>query len=243
MTSIPAPGRPARRPRIVHQEMYETVFGAVYAGLAANLLLALAALPVLALLLGTDVRASWPALVLVAPLLGPALVATFGAFAAFSDDGSTAVVRAFARAYRRHFRRAVAVGGLGTTTLLVLAVDGAAAWGSPIGAAAIPVLAVLGVLALATTVIALAAVPELPGARLRDVLRASLYVAVRRWYLSGPALLVLALLAGVVTARPAVGLGLAAAPLLFAVWGAARYALRTTVPSPADATRRARPKC
>lgn len=237
--ATPGSARPARRPRLVQQEMYETVFGAVYTGLAANLLLAVAALPVLVVLLATDLRSSWPALVVVGPLLGPALVATFGVFAAFSDDASTAAVRTFAHAYRRHFRRALTVGALGTTTVLVLAVDAAAAWGARIGAAALPVLAVLGVLAAATTVVALAAVPELPRARLRDLLRASVFVAVRRWYLTGPALLVLALLAAVVAARPAVGLGLAAAPLLFAVWGAARHALRATAPvRPTEGTAR-----
>ena len=237
--ATPGSARPARRPRLVQQEMYETVFGAVYTGLAANLLLAVAALPVLVVLLATDLRSSWPALAVVGPLLGPALVATFGVFAAFSDDASTTAVRTFAHAYRRHFRRALAVGALGTTTVLVLAVDAAATWGARIGAAALPVLAVLGVLAAATTVVALAAVPELPRARLRDLLRASVFVAVRRWYLTGPALLVLALLAAVVVARPAVGLGLAAAPLLFAVWGAARHALRATAPvRPTEGTAR-----
>jgi len=77
-----------------------------------------------------------------------------------------------------------------------------------------------------TAVLALVAVPETTGARLRDVLLAAVVLGVRRWYLSAGALLVLGLLVSVVAVRPAVGLGFAAAPLLYAAWGACRFVLR-----------------
>ncbi len=226
-----ASARPgARRRRLVSQEMYEMVFGTVYTGLVTNLLLVVACLPAVVLLMTTDPVVSWPAYVVVAPLVAPALVAAFAVFSELSAAGPATPVRTFWRAYRTHFRRALAIGALATAVVVVLAVDVAAVWGARIGAAAIPVFVTLVVLALATTVLALAAVPELGTARLRDLLRASVYLAVRRWYLSAASLVVLALLGGVVAARPAVGLGLAAAPLLYVVWGGSRYALRAVVP-------------
>jgi uncharacterized membrane protein YesL len=228
-----AGARPGERRRLVSQEMYEMVFGTVYTGLVTNLLLVVACLPAVMLLVTTDPLVSWPAYAVVAPLVAPAVTAAFAVFSAFSTEGSTTAVRTFRRAYRTHFRRSLAVGALATAAIVVLAVDIAAVWGARIGAAAIPVFATLIVLVVATTVVALAAVPELRGTRLRDLLRASLYLAVRRWYLSAAALVVLTLLAGVIAARPAVGLGLAAAPLLYVVWGGSRHALRSVAPVPA----------
>ena len=67
-----------------------------------------------------------------------------------------------------------------------------AAWGRPIGAVAIPVLVTLMVLVVATALLALVVLAERPTVRLRDALRASLYLAVRRWYLTAVSLAVLA---------------------------------------------------
>jgi uncharacterized membrane protein YesL len=218
---------PARRG--VGSETYESIFGVVYVGLATNLLLVVATLPVLVLLMTTDPATSWPALALVAPVVAPALVAAFAVFGTYSTDGSTTAVRTFARAYRRHLRRSLAIGALTSAAVVVLVVDVAAVWGARIGALAIPVFVTLLVLVAVTSVMALVAVPELPGTRLRDLLRVSLFLAVRRWYLSALALAVLGLLAGVVVARPAIGLGVVAAPLLFAVWGGHRFTLRSVL--------------
>ncbi len=232
---------PGGRRRLVSQEMYEMVFGTVYTGLVTNLLLVVACLPAVVLLMTTDPVVSWPAYAVVAPLVAPALVAAFAVFSELSAAGPATPARTFWRAYRTHFRRAVAIGALATALVVVLAVDVAAVWGARAGAVAIPVFVTLIVLVVATTVQALAAVPELRTARLRDLLRASLYLAVRRWYASAASLLVLGLLASVVVARPAVGLGLAAAPLLYVVWGGSRYALRAVVPdgTPGKAAARA----
>lgn len=219
----------ARRRRLVSQDTYETVFGTVYVGLATNALLVVACLPLLVLLLTTDPARSWPALAVVAPTAAPALVAAFAVFAGLSADGSTTAVRTFWRAYRRHGRRALAIGAMASATVVVLAVDVAAVWGARIGAAAIPVFVTLLVLTVLTAVMALVAVPELPTARLRDLLRTSLYLAVRRWYLSLTALAVLGMLLSVVATTPAVGLGFVAAPLLFVVWGGCRFALRSAL--------------
>jgi uncharacterized membrane protein YesL len=215
---------PRRRP-LIGPETYEMVFGTVYTGLMTNLLLAVACLPLLVLVAATDLASTWPLAALAAPLLGPALAAAFAVFAAFGTDGSTAVVRTFVHAWRRHVRRGLEIGALATGAVVVAAVDVAFFWGRTAGAVAIPVLVALAAGTVMTAVLALVAVPEMPGARLRDVLLAAVVLGARRWYLSAGGLLVLGLLGSVVAARPVVGLGFAAAPLLYAAWGACRFIL------------------
>ncbi|QJW36722.1 DUF624 domain-containing protein [Cellulosimicrobium protaetiae] len=219
----------APRRRIFNHEMYELAFGTVYTGLVTNVLVVLAALPLVVLLLTTDPAASWPALVLLAPFCAPAVVAAFAVFRAFSADGSVQPVRTFWRGYRTHWRRAVALGALTTGLLVVVAVDVRAVWGLPVGAVAIPFFVTLGALGLVTALVATVALPDHPTLRLRELLRVSLFAGVRRWYLTAPSLLVLGMLVSLVATRPAVGLGLALAPLLFVAWGAARHALRSVL--------------
>jgi uncharacterized membrane protein YesL len=228
MSAVGAAGAAPRRRPLIGPDTYEMVFGTVYTGLMTNVLLAVACLPLVVLVAATDPGVTWPYLALAAPLLGPALSAAFAVFAAFSSEGSTAVVRTFVRAWRRHLRRGLAIGALATGAVVVVAVDVVFFWGRTVGAVVIPVLVTLAVGAVLTAVLALAAVPDLPGARLRDVLLGALVLGARRWYLSAGALLVLVLLVSVVAARPVVGVGFAAAPLLYAVWGICRYTLRPT---------------
>ena len=89
-----------------------------------------------------------------------------------------------------------------------------------------PVLVTLMLLGVATAVLALVLLAELPTTRLRDALRASLYLAVRRWYLTAASLVILLLLVQVVAQKPALGLGLVPTPMLYLVWAGSRYSLR-----------------
>ena len=206
-------------------ETFNQVFDTAYLVLMTNLLLVIACLPFVAGLIVTDPTRSWPVLALVAPWCAPALAATFAVFAGFSADGTTTVVRTFAAAWRSLFRRAATIGALTVGALVVLGVDGRAVWPSPVGAVAVPVIVTLAVLVISTATLALVGVVERPEVRVRDILRAALYLAVRRWYLTAVSLSVLALLAMLVAARPALGLGLGAAPLLYVVWANSRYTL------------------
>ncbi|GAA2674697.1 hypothetical protein [Actinoplanes palleronii] len=192
------------------------VFDLAYLALATNLLLAVSALPVLAAMFGPGLLA-----ILAAPLVAPGLCAAFAVFAAHPGP----VVRTFGRAWLASFRRATQLGALATAAVVVLAVDIRAAWGHPAGAAVIPVLVVLIVLVVATTLLGLAALADHPAARLRDVLRASLFLGVRRWYLTLPSLGVLALFEALFAAKPVLALSLAATPLLYAVWANCRFTL------------------
>jgi uncharacterized membrane protein YesL len=232
---------PAQRRRLVSQETFETVLGTVYAGLVTNVLLVISCLPLVVLLVSTDPSRSWPVLALLAPLTAPAYAAASAVFAELSADGTSSAVRTFVRAYVTSWRRALAIGMAATAAVVILAVDIVVLWEFRIGALAIPVLAMLTVLTVVTTLVALVAVIELPGTRLRDVLRISLYAAVRRWYLSAFSLVVLATLASLLAVRPAVALGLAAAPLLYVVWGGSRYSLRAVVTNPSGGAGRQPP--
>jgi uncharacterized membrane protein YesL len=216
-------------------EVFTAVTGMVYAALLSNLLLVIGCAPLVVGVLVTDPARSWPLLALVAPLCGPALVGVFAVMTAFGGSGRGGVLRTFGSAWRASFRRATAVCALATLTLVVLGVDIAWAWGRSIGAVAIPVLAVLMVLVVATTILTLVVLAERPTVRLRDALRASLYLGVRRWYLTGVSLVVLVLLVQVVAQKPALGLGLVATPLLYLVWAGSRYSLRPALdPSPSQ---------
>jgi uncharacterized membrane protein YesL len=216
----------------IRHNTYATIFDTVYVGLTVNLLFILGCLPLLAATALTDPARSWPLLAVIAPLCAPGLCGVFAVLSAFSGGRSTAVLSTFGRAWRACWRRAMGLGAVCAAVVVVLAVDIRFAWGRTAGALAIPVLATLIALTVATTLLGLVALAEHPAARLREVLRASAYLAVRRWYLTAASLVVLALLAQLVVTRPALALGLAAAPLLYVVWANSRFTLRAALADP-----------
>ncbi|MBW4702037.1 hypothetical protein [Micromonospora sp. RL09-050-HVF-A] len=214
------------------------VFDGVHVALVTNLLLVLGCLPMVTLAFTTDAARSWPLYALTAPLCAPGLCAVFAVMSAYSAGDSGGVLRTYGRAWRATARPAMLWTAVAMAALVVLAVDARAAWGHRVGALALPVLATLIVLTVATTLLGLVTVAERPTAPLRDVASACGYLAVRRWYLTVASLLVLALLVQLLAARPAIALGLAAAPLLYVVWANSRFTLRAVLdPSTAAAQR------
>lgn len=202
------------------------VFGTAYALLATGVLVVVATSPFLAVLLLTPVAATWPLLVLTAPLAGPAVAAAHAVFPAATRDDTAPVVRGFLRAWRSHARRASAVSGAATAALLVLAVDVRAAWGAPVGAVAIPVLAVLAVLTAVTALVALTAVVERPDVPVRRLAPACLALAVRAPHLTAVSLAALWVWATAVRAAPVLALALLTGPVLHVVWVGSRATLR-----------------
>jgi len=205
------------------------IFDLAYVALMTNMLLVLGCLPLVAGLLTTDPARSWPLLALAAPLCAPGVCAAFAVLAAFTGRRSTAVLGTFWRAWRASLRRAATLGALATAALVVLGVDLRAAWGRPVGAVAIPVLVVGMILVGSAALLTLVVLAERPTVRLRDALRASLYLAVRHWYLTTFSLVLLALFSALVASRPAVAFGLAATPLLYVVWANSRFTLRAAL--------------
>jgi uncharacterized membrane protein YesL len=217
--------------RRISAETYQTVFAVLYLGFVTNALLALGALPFVVALLTARDASSLPLLAALAPFATPSLAAAFAVFSAFSADSSISVARTFVAAYRATWRRAVALGAAATGAIVVLGVDAAWAWGGPAAPWAVPALAVLLTLVVATGLLGLVGIAEVPTVRLRDVLRASAFLAVRRWYLTLASLAAIGLLATFVAAKPALAIGLAAAPILYVVWANGRYSLRPVLPA------------
>ena len=206
----------------MRHEVYGRVFATAYALLGTSALVVGASAPFLGVLLFTPVAATWPLLVLTAPLLGPAVVAAHAVF----GSGASDVVRVFARGWRSHGRRAAVVSGAAAVVVVVLAVDVRAAWGTPVGAVAIPVLVVLGLLTVVTAVVTLTGVVERPDVPVRRLALACSFLAVRRLHHSAVSLVVLWVLAAAVGAMPVPALGLLTGPALYVVWVSSRATLR-----------------
>jgi uncharacterized membrane protein YesL len=211
--------------RISH-DTYNRVFDTVYLGMLGNVLVAIAALPFVGVLFATQPTRSWPLLVLLAPSLGPALVALFSMFTHHAEGSPGGNIRAFVRAWRTSFRRAVPAAAVATAAIAVLSVDAAAAGRSHRMAIVVPLLLMLDVLVVAVALVVLVGLAERPSARIRDLARPAIYLVVRRWYLSALSLVAVAVLMGVVTTRPTIGLGFLAAPMLYIVWANARFTLQ-----------------
>jgi uncharacterized membrane protein YesL len=201
------------------------VTGVVYLGLITNVLLIVAAFPLVALLITSDPARSWPLLALAAPLCAPAISAAFVTFRDYSHGGITPA-RTFLAGWLATWRRAATLGVIATGIVVVLLVDVRFFAGSAIGVAIVPVIGVIAAIVVAVTLVSLVAISESPKARLRDVIKASLYLGVRRWYLTLVSLAVLATQAALFTSLPAIALGLTATPALYLAWANSRYSLR-----------------
>ncbi|WP_448062337.1 ferredoxin-NADPH reductase [Cellulomonas hominis] len=208
--------------RWISHDTLGTLLETVYRALMTNLLLIGGNAPFTVVLVATDLERTWPLLVVLAPLSFPTVVAVCAVFAERHDD----LLRTFASAWRASLGKALALGALFTALVTVLVVDVRVLFGTTAGAVAIPVLVVGVVVVVAACPHAVVTLAQAPDARLKDVLFWSAYAALRRWYLTVVTLVVLGLLVAFVLSRPALGLGVAAAPMLYAVWANCRYSLR-----------------
>lgn len=208
----------------VSHHTYLTIAGVVYLGLITNLLLVVAAAPLVVLLVTTDPARSWPLLAAVAPLCAPAVCGAFTAFREFGAGGTTPA-RAFYRGWKASWRRALPLGVVLTVALVVILVDVRFFSDSVLSVVVVPVLGVLAVVTLGTGAVSFVAIADDSRARLRDVVRAALYLSVRRWYLTLVTLLVLGTQVALFATMPAIALGLTAAPALYLAWANSRYTL------------------
>lgn len=210
--------------RIPHS-VYSTLFGVVHLALGINFSLAVVALPFLVLLVTTDPSLAWPALALAAVPAGMGIAAAFGTFRAHAD-GEPSVFRTFFRQLGRTWKQSLALSALVVAIVVVAAVDVFVLVPTGPGAVAAPLLVIVALLALATGIVGFAAIAEDPHARIRDVLRISLLIAVRRWPFTLASFVVIGVQAAVITQAPALGIGLTAAACLYVVWAGSRYSLR-----------------
>ena len=211
--------------RLVSHDTWAGMIGMLYLGLIVNLMLLLASLPLVVLLVTTDPVYSWPLLALAAPLCAPGIAAAFRAFREH-QDGGRGPLRAFRAGLRDTWRRALVVGVVVVALVAVVLVDVRMLSATSAAVFVVPLLGVLAVLTVAIGLLALVAIAEVPGARLRDVVRACALLGIRRWYLTAASLVALDVQAGVFAAAPAIGLGITASAILFFVWTNSRFTLR-----------------
>ncbi|TRY17890.1 DUF624 domain-containing protein [Tessaracoccus rhinocerotis] len=211
---------------MVENHLFLKVSGVIYLALMTNFLMVATSLPLVVLLLATDPTGTWPFVAVAAVAAAPSLPATFSTFARYSDAGDVAVVRNYFRAWRRHAVRAWQIGALTVALCTVLAVDIAWAFGHEVGAVAIPVFATLIALVAGVALGGLVAVTERPELRLAALARAATFLMAKRWYLTLMSLAAFVVLLAITAERPAIGLGVVAAPLLYLVWANTRFTLR-----------------
>lgn len=210
--------------RISH-DTYAAIIGLVYLGLVVNISLVIACLPFVVILITTDPALSWPLLALAAPLCAPGLAAAFRAFREH-DEGGRTPVRAFIAGLRDTGLRALLLGVAVTAIVVTAIVDVRAVSGWDIGVLLVPMMGVVVVVTAAVGLVALVALAEVPTARWRDLLRASAYLSLRRWYFSVASLLALGAQAALFTTAPAIALGITASAALYFAWTNARFTLR-----------------
>ena len=239
MTSVaqhPSPPRRGLAGRIPSPgfETFGGIFGFIYTFLAGNVMMALANAPlVLCLALVADPVAAWPFFLALSVTVPPSLSGLFASFQALNDDGAAAKpVASFLRGYRRGFRRAAPVGLAAVALLLFLGVDLAIVQSIPAAAILVPVMVVAAAITVSVAAMAVAGVVILPEAGLKNLLKASLYLAVQRWYLSLAMLVLLGIIASAALLQPVLGVALAPAPLLFVVWSNAAFAFSTALRTP-----------
>jgi uncharacterized membrane protein YesL len=207
-------------------DTFGSIFTFVYTFLAVNVLLAATNAPLVFFLYAVvDPVVSWPFFLTLSLTVLPSLGGAFAAFEALR--GEEAVSRPFAAffaGYRASFGRAALAGVAAVVVLFVLGLDLMLVAALPAGAVLVPLLTlgIAAVVIMAVQVVAGAVL--LPAARLRALMKAALYISVRRWYLSFAALALLGIVAGVALVQPVLGIALIPAPLLFIVWSNASFA-------------------
>ena len=219
-------------------ETFGSIFGFIYTFLAGNALLAVANAPlVLSLSLVADPAAAWPFFLALSVTIAPSLAGIFAAFKALNDDGGAVKpVAAFLRGYKRSFAKSAVLGVGAVAILMFLGVDLAVIQNNastlPGAALLVPLIVVAAAVTVTLSVTAIAGVVLLPEAKLKSILKASLYLVAQRWYLSLAMLILLGIIASAAVMQPVLGVALAPAPLLFVIWSNASYAFHSVLRTP-----------
>lgn len=188
---------------------------------AVNVLLAVTAAPLIAVVMFTDAFALWPLVAVTAVLAAPGLTAAFTVFAQPQEK----VFRTFWQGYRATWRRATAIAGGAALVAVVLIVDVRFFADTPFAQAAMVVLIVTGLLVAGTALLALAAIVDEPDTTVRDAVRRGAWFGVRRWYLTALSIIALAVYAAAFVTLPLLALSVLASPALFLAWTNCRYTL------------------
>ena len=199
-----------------------TAMDALATALVVNLLLAVTASPLIVLLVFTNAFETWPLVALAAVIATPGMTAAFTAF----RDTDRRPFRAFVSGYRATWTRAARLGVGLVAACAVVVVDAKFFADGPFAQAAMVVLAVVAVLVAGTGLLALAAVAEDPGVRLRDAVRRATWSSLRFWYLTLASLAAIAVFAVLFVNIPLLAISAGAAPMLYVAWANSRFSLR-----------------
>lgn len=131
----------------------------------------------------------------------------------WTDDDNNALIKPYLRAYRVVAIRALVASALIYGVIVVLAIDITWVFGQPWGVFVIPTLAVFIAWLVAAWPVALVLVTEMPKAKFWPIIRSAIFLSLRRWYLTIPNLIGLAIF---IT-------GLLAQTLLMAVFGTSLF--------------------
>lgn len=206
---------------------FESIFDALYRCLAVGFLVALGNLPIL---IFTQVVIGpldfWPILFGLGITVGPSLCAGFWSFTQCQVTGESKPVRFFLAGYRTTWRQALGIWVPTVGLFMFLFVDVLAVWGTQFAVLLGPLFAVLGLLGLATSLIAMVAVAQ-PDHELTVVatLKLSLLLAVRKFPLTLVSLILVAVWVTISLARPVIGLFLISGFVLYALWSNGRGTL------------------
>lgn len=220
--------RAARAPRglaRVRHETLDTVFGYVYAILMVDLLLVVANLPLAVVLFAArDALQAWPLVLLLSLTVSPSLAGAFEVYRTLGD-GHPQPFAAFWRGYRRRGFAAGLVGLAAAAVVGFVLYDAAVVAGTVWAALLGPTLLIVALLGVAAALTAIAGLTVFATASPRAIVKAALYVAVRRWYVSVLALVLVGLSVLAVLMQPVLG-ALAPGLLLYAVFANAHYGFR-----------------
>jgi len=219
----------------LRQESMESMFGYAYAILMTDLLLVLANLPLAVLLVvAHDALQAWPTVLLASLTLAPSLAGAFEVFRRMRGDEPARPFAAFWHGYRS---RGATAALLGVATALVIGFvlyDGAVFAGTVWAPLLAPTLAVVAAWALVTCTTAVAGLVLYPQVSVRAIVKAAVYLSVRRWYFSLVALVLLGFSAAAGVVQPVLG-ALVPGLLLYVVFANAAFAFRRAVEAEASA--------
>lgn len=223
-TTARVPRAPRGLARLRHETL-DTIFGYVYAILMVDLLLVVANLPLVGMLLvARDALQAWPVVLVLSLTVSPSLAGAFEVYRSLGD-GSPRPFAAFWRGYRRRGAAAAVLGLAAAAVVGFVLYDGAIIAGTVWAVLLGPTLLVVALVAVATTLTAIAGLTVFERASVRAIAKAALYVAVRRWYFSALALVLVGLSVAALLAQPVLGM-LAPGLLLYAVFANAHYGFR-----------------
>ena len=206
------------------------VSGMFYIMLMTNFLLVVTGAPVWVLGLVLDLSKTWLWVAIFSILLAPGLAGAYAVFKAYSLDGSVTAIRTFFKGWWASLKRVLPVGVFFQALFFIAGIDlyVVTQWGY--GSLALPMVIVIVALGLVTAMVSWVGLMDRPDLSRWAVMKASLYLAVRKPGWSLFSLFILGLVASIIWVKPPVGLGLLLGPALYVVWGNSRRTLTEILP-------------